>query len=137
MGVFLDLPMPWLAVPHLDRCVVEGGKICCFSPCIEQVDKTAAELRRGGRYCDIRMFETLASNWGVREEGTSNKRQKMEDDGSEGGEDGSEDGRRRKGKKGKGKGKKKDLPNKRQKTEAVVKDDEAESSAPRSWVSYP
>merc|ERR1712113_252657 len=78
-GVFLDLPMPWLAVPHLDRCVVEGGKICCFSPCIEQVDKTAAELRRDGRYCDIRMFETLASNWAIRdpEDSRAKKRQKV------------------------------------------------------------
>merc|ERR1712151_908725 len=77
-GVFLDLPAPWLAIPHLDRCVVEGGRICCFSPCIEQVDKTAAELRRGGRYCDVRMFETLATNWGVREESKPKKRQKSD-----------------------------------------------------------
>lgn len=65
-GIFLDLPMPWLAIPHADRCLVEGGRICSFSPCIEQVDKTAAELRRDGRYEGVRMFETLAVNWGVR-----------------------------------------------------------------------
>merc|ERR1712039_990011 len=77
-GVFLDLPAPWLAIPHLDRCVVEGGRIVSFSPCIEQVAKAAAELRRGGRYCDVRMFESLATNWAVRDDSKARKRQKVE-----------------------------------------------------------
>lgn len=66
-GIFLDVPMPWLAIPHADRCLVEGGRICTFSPCIEQIEKTAAELRRDGRYEGVRMFESLAVNWGVKE----------------------------------------------------------------------
>jgi len=76
-GIFLDLPMPWAAIPHADRCLVEGGRVCTFSPCIEQIDRTATELRRGGRYCDIRMFETLPVNWGVRAEAQPRKRHRQ------------------------------------------------------------
>merc|ERR1719277_2385796 len=75
-GVFLDVPMPWLAIPHADRCLVEGGKVCTFSPCIEQIEKTAAELRRDGRYEGVRMFETLAVNWGVKEAAPPKKRRR-------------------------------------------------------------
>eukprot|EP00927_Polykrikos_kofoidii_P008824 TRINITY_DN13688_c0_g3_i1.p1 TRINITY_DN13688_c0_g3~~TRINITY_DN13688_c0_g3_i1.p1 ORF type:complete len:427 (+),score=97.10 TRINITY_DN13688_c0_g3_i1:121-1281(+) len=66
-AVFLDLPAPWSAMPHVDACLVEGGRICTFSPCIEQIERTAQELRRR-RYQGIRMMETLAVNWGVKAE---------------------------------------------------------------------
>mmetsp|Transcript_98060 Transcript_98060/g.245668 ORF Transcript_98060/g.245668 Transcript_98060/m.245668 type:complete len:335 (-) Transcript_98060:10-1014(-) len=81
-GIFLDLPMPWLAIPHADRCLVEGGRIVTFSPCIEQIDKTAVELRRDGRYCDVRMFETLAVNWGVKGDAPPKKRRAVAAPGS-------------------------------------------------------
>ncbi|KAF3921011.1 hypothetical protein ABW20_dc0109611 [Dactylellina cionopaga] len=52
-GVFLDLPAPWLAIPHLNR---ENGslsrtkavRICCFSPCLEQALRTIVVLREQG-----------------------------------------------------------------------------------------
>ncbi|KAK6354540.1 tRNA (adenine-N(1)-)-methyltransferase catalytic subunit trm61 [Orbilia brochopaga] len=52
-AVFLDLPAPWLAIPHLTR---EKGslsrtkpvRICCFSPCLEQALRTIAVLREQG-----------------------------------------------------------------------------------------
>lgn len=58
-AVFLDLPSPWLALKHLSRHppVSSGASpldpsaathLCAFSPCIEQVQRTAAELRRLG-----------------------------------------------------------------------------------------
>jgi len=75
-GVFLDLPAPWSAIRHVDDCLLPGGRIVTFSPCIEQIDKTATELRRGGRYHDVRLLETLAVNWGVRALEVKSKKRK-------------------------------------------------------------
>lgn len=85
-AVFLDLPAPWLALPHLSRRRVKtgsemegiqtGGKgrteeeekwisplnpkksayLCTFSPCIEQVTRTVSEMRRLG-WVEIDMVE--------------------------------------------------------------------------------
>ncbi|KAI0398336.1 tRNA methyltransferase complex GCD14 subunit [Xylariaceae sp. FL0594] len=83
--VFLDLPAPWQALPHLARskpsesllaaCGLEPLKetsspwksplrpdtpvhICTFSPCIEQVTKTVDTMRRLG-WMDIEMVEVI------------------------------------------------------------------------------
>ncbi|CAN8095978.1 unnamed protein product [Discula destructiva] len=77
-AVFLDLPAPWLALPHLSRRkpktgaemqgVEEGDAwvsplhpkksvyICTFSPCIEQVTRTVSEMRKLG-WVEIDMVE--------------------------------------------------------------------------------
>lgn len=79
-AVFLDLPAPWLALPHLSRRQpktgaemdgVEGAKekewvsplnpkksvyICTFSPCIEQVTRTVSAMRKLG-WVEIDMVE--------------------------------------------------------------------------------
>lgn len=79
-AVFLDLPAPWLALPHLSRRKprtgaemegVEGAKgekwvsplnpkksvyMCTFSPCIEQVTRTVSEMRKLG-WVEIDMVE--------------------------------------------------------------------------------
>lgn len=49
-AVFLDLPEPWLALETTKKSlkVEESTKVCCFSPCIEQVQKTCAALRMEG-----------------------------------------------------------------------------------------
>jgi tRNA (adenine57-N1/adenine58-N1)-methyltransferase len=61
-AVFLDLPAPWLAIPHLTRA---GNspldpnaevRICTFSPCVEQVTRTCAALRQHG-WMDVQTVE--------------------------------------------------------------------------------
>lgn len=56
--VFLDLPAPWEAIPHLDAVIDTERlvQICCFSPCIEQVDKTIEVLEANG-WGNIEMVE--------------------------------------------------------------------------------
>jgi tRNA (adenine57-N1/adenine58-N1)-methyltransferase catalytic subunit len=66
-SVFLDLPAPWEALPHLTREPSAQGRpsaldpdstvhICTFSPCIEQAQKTISALRRY-EWIDIEMVE--------------------------------------------------------------------------------
>ncbi|KAJ9157084.1 tRNA methyltransferase complex GCD14 subunit [Coniochaeta hoffmannii] len=75
-SIFLDLPAPWQALPHLSRSrpqtaefAADGEKpwvsplnpkksayICTFSPCIEQVTKTVSAMRRLG-WVNIEMVE--------------------------------------------------------------------------------
>jgi tRNA (adenine57-N1/adenine58-N1)-methyltransferase catalytic subunit len=66
-AIFLDLPAPWEALPHLTRGSSTHGQpsaldpelpvhICTFSPCIEQAQKTISALRRYD-WIDIEMVE--------------------------------------------------------------------------------
>ncbi|KAA1135794.1 tRNA (adenine-N(1)-)-methyltransferase catalytic subunit trm61 [Puccinia graminis f. sp. tritici] len=59
-SVFLDLPAPWDALEESKRVMNRSqlSRICCFSPCIEQVQKTCQTLESLG-FSDIIMFETL------------------------------------------------------------------------------
>lgn len=57
-AVFLDLPAPWLCAQEVDRVLKVGGKICTFSPCIEQVQKALSKLHQL-RYQDVETMEVL------------------------------------------------------------------------------
>ena len=66
-GVFLDLPSPWLVVRAARKVLKEGGMICLFSPCIEQVIKNCAALESHG-FADLKTYECLLKEWGCKEE---------------------------------------------------------------------
>ncbi|KAH6911477.1 tRNA methyltransferase complex GCD14 subunit-domain-containing protein [Coprinopsis sp. MPI-PUGE-AT-0042] len=59
-AVFLDLPAPWEAIPHAKKAIRKDHitRICCFSPCIEQVLRTVAALNDAG-FTEITTYETL------------------------------------------------------------------------------
>ncbi|KAI8994158.1 tRNA methyltransferase complex GCD14 subunit-domain-containing protein [Trametes punicea] len=59
-AVFLDLPAPWDAVEHAKKalCKDRVTRICCFSPCMEQVLRTVSALNDAG-FTEITMYETL------------------------------------------------------------------------------
>lgn len=78
-AVFLDLPAPWQALPHLTR---QGSvdnpspldpdaavHICTFSPCVEQAQRTVSALRRHG-WVDIEMVEIQQKRIEIRREYT-------------------------------------------------------------------
>ncbi|KAM0748482.1 tRNA methyltransferase complex GCD14 subunit, partial [Meredithblackwellia eburnea MCA 4105] len=63
-SVFLDLPAPWEAIEHAREALRKDrqSRICCFSPCIEQVIRTCTALREQG-FSDITMYETLSRSY--------------------------------------------------------------------------
>lgn len=48
-GLFLDLPHPWEAIEMAKKALAHNGRLCCFSPCIEQVQRTCAVSFNQGR----------------------------------------------------------------------------------------
>ncbi|GJJ68641.1 tRNA (adenine57-N1/adenine58-N1)-methyltransferase catalytic subunit [Entomortierella parvispora] len=59
-AIFLDLPAPWDAVASAKKAFKQDkiGKICTFSPCIEQISRTVTALNDEG-FVDIQMYECL------------------------------------------------------------------------------
>ncbi|XP_068608026.1 tRNA (adenine(58)-N(1))-methyltransferase catalytic subunit TRMT61A [Brachionichthys hirsutus] len=58
-AVFLDIPSPWEAVRHAKAAMKrQGGRLCSFSPCIEQVQRTCEALADHG-FQDISTLEVL------------------------------------------------------------------------------
>lgn len=47
-AVMLDLPTPWDVVAEARRVLKPQGRVCCYSPCIEQVQKNCKALRQHG-----------------------------------------------------------------------------------------
>ncbi|KAK4051526.1 tRNA (adenine-N(1)-)-methyltransferase catalytic subunit trm61 [Microbotryomycetes sp. JL201] len=59
-SVFLDVPAPWEAIGFAKVALKKNrqARICCFSPCIEQVLRTVSALAEHG-FSDVTMYETL------------------------------------------------------------------------------
>ena len=66
-AVFLDLPHPWDAIPHVKKALnaSKGGRLCSFSPCLEQVQKAIAKMRQEG-FVEITTMECLLREFQVR-----------------------------------------------------------------------
>ncbi|GLD47595.1 tRNA (adenine(58)-N(1))-methyltransferase catalytic subunit TRMT61A [Lates japonicus] len=58
-AAFLDIPSPWEAVRHAKAAMKkQGGRVCSFSPCIEQVQRTCEALADQG-FEEISTMEVL------------------------------------------------------------------------------
>uniref|UniRef100_F7F8B1 tRNA (adenine(58)-N(1))-methyltransferase catalytic subunit TRMT61A n=1 Tax=Monodelphis domestica TaxID=13616 RepID=F7F8B1_MONDO len=65
-AVFLDIPSPWEAIGHAkDALKVEGGRLCSFSPCIEQVQRTCHDLTEHG-FIEVTTLKILLRKYNVR-----------------------------------------------------------------------
>ncbi|XP_061842798.2 tRNA (adenine(58)-N(1))-methyltransferase catalytic subunit TRMT61A [Nerophis lumbriciformis] len=65
-AVFLDIPSPWEAVGHAKAAMKRhGGRVCSFSPCIEQVQKTCQALAEHG-FQELTTVEVLLRSHDVR-----------------------------------------------------------------------
>lgn len=64
---FLDLPAPWEAIPHLPGVFTRKrvARVCCFSPCIEQVLSTHSALRKSG-FTNITTYDLHYRNYEAR-----------------------------------------------------------------------
>ena len=65
-AVFMDLPKPWLALHHAVNAIkFTGGRVCSFSPCIEQVTRTCLLMRKY-ELQNIRTVEVLLRSFAVK-----------------------------------------------------------------------
>jgi tRNA (adenine57-N1/adenine58-N1)-methyltransferase len=65
-AIFLDLPEPWLAIPHAAYTLRPNGRIGTYSPCMEQTQRTCAALRRHG-FHSLRTVEARLQEYFVSE----------------------------------------------------------------------
>lgn len=54
------MPSPWLAIKHAKDALKKDrkGRLACFSPCAEQVQRTLVEIQNQG-FVELEMFEVI------------------------------------------------------------------------------
>lgn len=66
-AIFLDLPEPWLAVPHAAFSLKPTGRIASYSPCVEQSQQTIAAMKKAGfhtlKTVEFRLRENYVGEW--------------------------------------------------------------------------
>ena len=65
-GFIFDLPQPWDAVRRAAPYIKPGGRMCTFSPCIEQVARTLDVLRETG-FTRCEVLEVITRTHEVRQ----------------------------------------------------------------------
>lgn len=65
-AVFLDVPNPWLAIPHAKNALKAGGRVCTYSPCVEQVQRNCESMEKNG-FHSIETIEVRLRHLDVRE----------------------------------------------------------------------
>ncbi len=60
--VILDLPAPDEAIPSIIRCIKNGGRLCVYSPSIEQMVRSKKVLEENG-FMMISMKEIILRGW--------------------------------------------------------------------------
>mmetsp|Transcript_21897 Transcript_21897/g.51908 ORF Transcript_21897/g.51908 Transcript_21897/m.51908 type:complete len:513 (-) Transcript_21897:497-2035(-) len=81
-AIVLDLPEPWLAVPHAAYCIKKNARLVSYSPCIEQSQKTIEALEQNGFHSVKTMEFRLKENYVDEMEydmPPTEKRQRVED----------------------------------------------------------
>eukprot|EP00536_Pseudo-nitzschia_multiseries_P010445 jgi/Psemu1/297576/fgenesh1_pm.319_\ len=81
-AIVLDLPEPWLAVPHAAYCIKKNARLVSYSPCIEQSQKTIEALKQNGFHSIKTMEFRLKENYVDEMEyemPPTEKRQRVED----------------------------------------------------------
>jgi tRNA (adenine57-N1/adenine58-N1)-methyltransferase catalytic subunit len=63
-AVFLDLPSPWLAIGNAHAILKPNGRICTFSPSVEQVARNVAAMKELG-FHEIKTVEVMLKPWGL------------------------------------------------------------------------
>ena len=63
-AVIFDVPQPWDAIPRIGQIIRPGGRLCTFSPCIEQISSTMQVLAENG-FTRAEVVEVLYRNYAV------------------------------------------------------------------------
>jgi len=63
--IVLDLPSPWLVVPHAEKALVNGGILVSFLPTIFQVHELHESLKNTKSFEMMESFEVLLRPWSI------------------------------------------------------------------------